>query len=945
MNALEELKALIDLDAPEGLNHVGTPHEGGQPHSGRYPWGSGKEPGQHQKRADWLTRITRDVAHGKSKSEIAKEQGMTLTDLRAYESIAKRMNKLEEAIDIKKMADEGMSNSEIGRKLGIAESSVRSKLAWYEKQSAPDNTTVENAADILRKGLEELGPIDIGPGVARRLGITDTQMEAAVRMVMADGYEVRRGRMDRVTEPTSDRKFTLSVLGPADMPKNFAYDESNYNDVHSIIELDQTLTDGGRNIRPAFVFPESLDSSRLQIKYAEEGGINKDGLIEIRRGVKDLDLGDGVNYAQVRILVDGDRYLKGMAAYGDDFPDGIDIRFNTNKSSDVPMRDVLKKVKTTDDGEIDRNNPFGSLIKEHGGQSYYDDPDGKYLDPDTGKKQSLSLINKRAEEGDWKDWTDALPAQFLSKQPEAYVREQLRKGIENKRDELAEIESLTNPTLKRHLLMEFADGCDTNAVTLKAPAYPGQKYQVIMPLESINDREVYAPNYENGTQVALIRYPHGGTFEIPILTVNNKNAEGKRLLSERPKDAVGISKATADRLSGADFDGDTVQVIPLSDKTHVYNRNPIKALEGFDPKETYPEREGMQYMKYEKINPKTGRVKTIDHTQKEMGSITNLITDMTLLNAPDDEVARAVKHSMVVIDAAKHKLDYKRSELENGIRELKEKYQGVENPETGRKNTGPGTIVSRAGGQTSGRKTIGSFKVDPETGEKIWKYDETGKTKKSTQMAETKDAYDLVSKYRHPVELAYADYANELKSIANEARKQWVSTTEKRRDPDAAREYAPEVESLLRKMNGALANQDKERLAHVRANAKVRERKLDNPSLEDDASMLKKIRQQELVKARAEVGAKRTPIDITDREWEAIQAGAIGKTNAATIFRYMDADKLRARAMPKSANEMSPTLVANIKRLAATPGVTQADIASRYNLSPSTVSDVLSGKE
>lgn len=67
---------------------------------------------------------------------------------------------------------------------------------------------------------------------------------------------------------------------------------------------------------------------------------------------------------------------------------------------------------------------------------------------------------------------------------------------------------------------------------------------------------MYAPNYKDGETVALIRYPHGGTFEIPILTVNNKQAEGKRVLGNTPADAIGINSKVAGRLSGADFDGD-----------------------------------------------------------------------------------------------------------------------------------------------------------------------------------------------------------------------------------------------------------------------------------------------------------------------------------------------------------------------------------------------------
>ena len=119
---------------------------------------------------------------------------------------------------------------------------------------------------------------------------------------------------------------------------------------------------------PPFRFPESLDSSRLAIRYSEDGGSDKDGVIEIRRGVKDLDLGDS-HYAQVRILVDGDHYLKGMAMYSDDLPEGTDILFNTNKSKDTPVDKVLKEVKRNADGSINQENPFGSLIKENGGQS------------------------------------------------------------------------------------------------------------------------------------------------------------------------------------------------------------------------------------------------------------------------------------------------------------------------------------------------------------------------------------------------------------------------------------------------------------------------------------------------------------------------------------------------------------------------------------------------
>lgn len=62
-------------------------------------------------------------------------------------------------------------------------------------------------------------------------------------------------------------------------------------------------------------------------------------------------------------------------------------------------------------------------------------------------------------------------------------------------------------------------------------------------------------------------------------------------------------------------------------------------------------------------------------TQKEMGVATNLISDMTILGASDDELERAVKYSMVVIDAEKHGLDYKAAYYEYNIQDLKDRYQ------------------------------------------------------------------------------------------------------------------------------------------------------------------------------------------------------------------------------------------------------------------------------
>lgn len=160
------------------------------------------------------------------------------------------------------------------------------------------------------------------------------------------------------------------------------------------------------------------------VRYADDvgtdgfKGVDKDGVIELRRGCQDLSLGDS-RYSQVRILVDGTHYLKGMAVYSDDMPDGVDVVFNTNKKRGTPAlgdktSTVLKPIK-----KDDPDNPFGSAIKDadKGGQYWY-------TDKKTGKEK-LGLINKRADEGDWDEWANAIPSQFLAKQSLSLAKKQL----------------------------------------------------------------------------------------------------------------------------------------------------------------------------------------------------------------------------------------------------------------------------------------------------------------------------------------------------------------------------------------------------------------------------------------------------------------------------------------------------------------------------------------
>lgn len=899
-------------------------HYGVKRRSGRYPWGSGKEPYQHS--GDFLSRVEELQKQGLSEKDICNTLGMTTTDYRMQYRRARHERRNLLVAKAQSMREDGMSLNEIARELGFSnDSSVRSLL--NENTKARKNRA-EATAEVLKKELEEKGILDVGAGAELELNVSRQTLQEALFILETEGYSHFGINISQVTNKGQRTTYELITSDKRPIKEQ---QRDIYNDPALIKSVeDYHSTDGGKTFNKR-EYPASIDSNRIGIRYGDLGGVDKDGVIEIRPGVKDLNLGDA-HYAQVRILVDGTHYLKGMAMYSDDLPDGVDIMFNTNKHSGTPKEDAMKPIKD------DPNNPFGAYIKASG-QSYYDDPNGKYTDPVTGKKQSLSAINKLREEGDWDSYSRNLSSQFLSKQPVKFVKSQLDLTYKDYEDQLNDILALTNPTIKRKLLQDFADTCDGAAVHMKAAALPRQTTKVILPVTTLKDGEVYAPSYRDGEQVALIRYPHAGTFEIPILTINNKNKGAIGTLGRNPKDAIGITTKTAQQLSGADFDGDTVIVIPISSKVRINATKPLKELEGFEPKITYSTegKTGVSLMKKSMV-------------QKQMGMVSNLITDMTLKGAPTGEIAKAVKHSMVVIDAYKHKLDYKQSEIDNDIPTLKKRWQGYTD-ESGKEKGGASTLLSRRKQTDDVPERKGSPRIDPDTGELVYKTSgrkyvdaKTGELKEATnkvsKVLNTKDVHSLSS--GTPVEEAYADYANKMKSLANRTRKELASTPRLQRDPVAAKTYAKEVDSLTAKLNNASRNAPKERQAQVLANSVVKAQIDSNPNM--DKKEIRKLSQMALEEARASVGAssKDVKININDDEWKAIQAGAISDNKLSQILRYSDTDRVRQLATPRASNSLPQAKVNRIKAMEAR-GFTIAEIADAVGASASTVSSYIKG--
>ena len=894
------------------LMHYGTPR-----HSGRYPWGSGENP--YQSSTGFYGMAKQLKSDGMSDKEIAESFGMSTREYKSAYSNAKNEVRAANRAEALRLKDKGYSNTAIGQRMGVNESTVRS---WMDEDIAERSSISKNTAKALKSAVDDKKYIDIGGGVENQMGISRTALDNAVKMLKDEGYTVHYIQTEQLG---TGHKTSIKVLAPPDTTYSEVWNHKadiEFPGFHS--------EDKGRTI-DKIGKPVSISSKRIKINYAEEGGKDKDGVIELRRGVDDISLGKA-KYAQVRIAVDGTHYLKGMAMYRDDMPDGVDIIFNTNKAKGTPMlgekdNSVLKPMKK------DQDNPFGATIKGERelilAQRYYTDKNGKR------QQSALNIVN---EEGDWNTWRKSLSSQMLSKQSPMLAKKQLKLAYDLKQDEFDSIMKLENPVIRQQLLDKFADGCDSAAVHLKAAGLPRQASKVILPFPSMKENEVYAPSFRDGEEVVLIRYPHGGTFEIPRLKVNNKVPDAKKTL-HNAQDAIGINAKVAERLSGADFDGDTVLVIPTS-TAKIKTSKPLDGLKNFDPQRDYKAYPGMPEVKGSGFNK-----------QQQMGNVSNLITDMTIKGATPDELARAVRHSMVIIDAEKHNLNYKQSAIDNNIAELKEKYQGG-------KNRGASTIISRASATAyvPVRKELTNTKymTDDEKkryskGEKI--YRETGETyiskktgkeikriSKSTKMAETSDANTLSSGYM--IETVYSEHANKLKALANKARAESRSTEYIPYSKEAYVKYKDQVDSLNSKLNIALKNRPLERKAQLIANAKVKNVYAANPDMDSDD--LKKLKGRCLTEARLQTGASKQQIKIEPKEWEAIQAGAISTNKLKSIVQNSDLDVLKQLAMPREMRGVTPAQESRIKVLESR-GYTLAEIADAVGVSTSTITNVLQG--
>ena len=266
--------------AEDILMHYGMPRR-----SGRYPWGSGDDPYQRGGK-DFLARVEELKKSGWSETpeNIQKEFGLTTSQYRTEKALAKNERRALNVATAKSMKEDGLGESEIGRRMGVNESTVRS---WLNEESETRMNQAKKTSDFIKKQIDEKGFIDVGSGVERELGISRERLNQSLELLEREGYPVYGGR---IPQATNKGKFTtVKVVCPPGTEHKDIYDAFNNNKVKSINEY---ISHDGGDTFDKYMPPKSFDSKRLKIRYAEEGGLDKDGVIEIRRGVDDLSLGN-----------------------------------------------------------------------------------------------------------------------------------------------------------------------------------------------------------------------------------------------------------------------------------------------------------------------------------------------------------------------------------------------------------------------------------------------------------------------------------------------------------------------------------------------------------------------------------------------------------------------------------------------------------------------------
>ncbi len=260
------------------LQHHGTPR-----HSGRYPWGSGQDP--YQRGTSWIGQVEQLRKQGLSDLEIAKGMGMNSSQFRARITLARAEKRQADYAMAVRLKEKGMSNVAIAERMGYPnESSIRSLL---DPAKLERSEITANISNLLKERVDQYDYIDVGSGAEAYIGISRTKLKASLAALKEEGYEVHDIYVPQVTDP-KNKNTTVQVL-----TKPGTTDKELYDNMDRIkTTIDVYSEDGGRSLLGLEPIKQ-VSLNRIDVAYES----SKDGVIEVRRGVQDLALGDA-RYAQ-----------------------------------------------------------------------------------------------------------------------------------------------------------------------------------------------------------------------------------------------------------------------------------------------------------------------------------------------------------------------------------------------------------------------------------------------------------------------------------------------------------------------------------------------------------------------------------------------------------------------------------------------------------------------
>lgn len=244
--------------------------------SGRYPWGSGKDPFQNTK--NFINYVDDLKKKGMTEKQIAQGLGITTTQLRAERALAVAEVRKAEEIEVIRLKDKQWSNVAIGKRIGRNESQVRNILKNADKDK---RTILETTRDQLKDQMTSKEYLDIGRGAAQQLGVTEHTLSLAVHALKEEGYQVM---YTKARQAGGKETSVVALVKPG-----VAWTDFNQN--RDKIQPPTVYSeDGGRSFL-GILPPVAVDPSRISVRYGNDGGGDADGVLYIRPGVDDLSLG------------------------------------------------------------------------------------------------------------------------------------------------------------------------------------------------------------------------------------------------------------------------------------------------------------------------------------------------------------------------------------------------------------------------------------------------------------------------------------------------------------------------------------------------------------------------------------------------------------------------------------------------------------------------------